>query len=134
MTVSFGLSGWCFVFKQKTEYEMRISDWSSDVCSSDLRGAWRALLWPKYGWPEPKLSQWRCTLAKALAMALPGSLENAAAAVGMENGKDVKGRATMLQLSRPRRIDPDGTIVWWDTPDRPRKLQDRKSTRLNSRH
>src|SRR3546814_7427160 len=32
--------GWrcCFVFffKQKTAYEMRISDWSSDVCSSDL--------------------------------------------------------------------------------------------------
>src|SRR3546814_4774081 len=29
----------CFVFffKQKTAYEMRISDWSSDVCSSDLR-------------------------------------------------------------------------------------------------
>src|SRR3546814_6557453 len=27
-----------FFFKQKTEYEMRISDWSSDVCSSDL--AW----------------------------------------------------------------------------------------------
>src|SRR3546814_1122229 len=25
-----------FVFKQKTAYEMRISDWSSDVCSSDL--------------------------------------------------------------------------------------------------
>src|SRR3546814_2179162 len=28
-----------FFFKQKTAYEMRISDWSSDVCSSDL---WRA--------------------------------------------------------------------------------------------
>src|SRR3546814_13664839 len=27
--------GFCF-FKQKTAYEMRISDWSSDVCSSDL--------------------------------------------------------------------------------------------------
>src|SRR3546814_2560823 len=25
-----------FLFKQKTAYEMRISDWSSDVCSSDL--------------------------------------------------------------------------------------------------
>src|SRR3546814_4940182 len=25
-----------FCFKQKTAYEMRISDWSSDVCSSDL--------------------------------------------------------------------------------------------------
>src|SRR3546814_6542026 len=39
-----------FLFKQKTAYEMRISDWSSDVCSSDLLrlapdhpalGAWR---------------------------------------------------------------------------------------------
>src|SRR3546814_5255824 len=27
----------CSFFKQKTAYEMRISDWSSDVCSSDLR-------------------------------------------------------------------------------------------------
>src|SRR3546814_6614845 len=27
----------CFFFKQKTAYEMRISDWSSDVCSSDLQ-------------------------------------------------------------------------------------------------
>src|SRR3546814_17030524 len=27
-----------FFFKQKTAYEMRISDWSSDVCSSDLWG------------------------------------------------------------------------------------------------
>src|SRR3546814_4932190 len=36
-----------FFFKQKTAYEMRISDWSSDVCSSDLqidsgeRSLWR---------------------------------------------------------------------------------------------
>src|SRR3546814_3444841 len=29
-----------FFFKQKTAYEMRISDWSSDVCSSDLLRAW----------------------------------------------------------------------------------------------
>src|SRR3546814_4421543 len=32
-----------FFFKQKTAYEMRISDWSSDVCSSDLRAMRRAL-------------------------------------------------------------------------------------------
>src|SRR3546814_9180276 len=31
-----------FFFKQKTAYEMRISDWSSDVCSSDLNAADRA--------------------------------------------------------------------------------------------
>src|SRR3546814_6769637 len=28
-----------FIFKQKTAYDMRISDWSSDVCSSDLHFA-----------------------------------------------------------------------------------------------
>src|SRR3546814_5868294 len=32
MSIGVGL----FFFKQKTAYEMRISDWSSDVCSSDL--------------------------------------------------------------------------------------------------
>src|SRR3546814_14669251 len=31
-----------FFFKQKTAYEMRISDWSSDVCSSDLPSSLRA--------------------------------------------------------------------------------------------
>src|SRR3546814_1775779 len=37
---------WCcffFFFKQKTAYEMRISDWSSDVCSSDLQRRARLL-------------------------------------------------------------------------------------------
>src|SRR3546814_15337048 len=33
------MSYFVFFFKQKTAYEMRISDWSSDVCSSDLH-AW----------------------------------------------------------------------------------------------
>src|SRR3546814_5578025 len=32
-----------FFFKQKTAYEMRISDWSSDVCSSDLRRVIRSV-------------------------------------------------------------------------------------------
>src|SRR3546814_19710334 len=32
-----------FFFKQKTAYEMCISDWSSDVCSSDLPGVWQKL-------------------------------------------------------------------------------------------
>src|SRR3546814_1513604 len=35
---ALGMRSWymVFCFKQKTAYEMRISDWSSDVCSSDL--------------------------------------------------------------------------------------------------
>src|SRR3546814_12771296 len=50
MAVRVGCCFFCF-FKQKTAYEMRISDWSSDVCSSDLNDpqsttaaeAWRLL-------------------------------------------------------------------------------------------
>src|SRR3546814_2143478 len=36
LTVDFDVYCLFFFFKQKTAYEMRISDWSSDVCSSDL--------------------------------------------------------------------------------------------------
>src|SRR3546814_8705989 len=36
MICLYRLFCFCFFFKQKTAYEMRISDWSSDVCSSDL--------------------------------------------------------------------------------------------------
>src|SRR3546814_6385701 len=35
-----------FFFKQKTAYEMRISDWSSDVCSSDLERHAHPVLYP----------------------------------------------------------------------------------------
>src|SRR3546814_7874505 len=38
-----------FFFKQKTAYEMRISDWSSDVCSSDL---FHAVLLTLRAWGE----------------------------------------------------------------------------------
>src|SRR3546814_3714868 len=34
--IYFSVCFFFFFFKQKTAYEMRISDWSSDVCSSDL--------------------------------------------------------------------------------------------------
>src|SRR3546814_5953630 len=46
MCVTMNISMWfhCYIFffKQKTAYEMRISDLSSDVCSSDLPFAWRS--------------------------------------------------------------------------------------------
>src|SRR3546814_19310599 len=37
--------GFFFFFKQKTAYEMRISDWSSDVCSSDLADSGTVFFW-----------------------------------------------------------------------------------------
>src|SRR3546814_3532006 len=44
-----------FVFKQKTAYDMRISDWSSDVCSSDLfGGSWGSTLGLAYGQKHPE--------------------------------------------------------------------------------
>src|SRR3546814_5685657 len=48
-----------FFFKQKTAYEMRISDWSSDVCSSDLWAVPRALPCPLCGL---RRRWWRCRL------------------------------------------------------------------------
>src|SRR3546814_1046877 len=47
-----------FFFKQKTAYEMRISDWSSDVCSSDLRGHPGQSL-HSIGWRRILALEWR---------------------------------------------------------------------------
>src|SRR3546814_2529475 len=46
-----------FFFKQKTAYEMRISDWSSDVCSSDLHS--RSCRTFSVGRDHPKVRQLR---------------------------------------------------------------------------
>src|SRR3546814_2059703 len=87
----------CFFFKQKTAYEMRISDWSSDVCSSDLldaaprmRSQWYVVLkvtlvfmvltaasaatvwsqWRRLSWRWPAQSALLLTLAGSTAMLL----------------------------------------------------------------
>src|SRR3546814_9755082 len=48
---------WILFFKQKSAYEMRISDWSSDVCSSDLAFAGAALKIILYAVRSPSLRQ-----------------------------------------------------------------------------
>lgn len=82
---------------------------------------WRHVLGPKHGWPVPDLRQFRCTLAMAYAMALPGSLDGAAAALQLSVQKDMVAHRTMLQLSKPRRIE-DGKPVWWDLPEKLERL------------
>lgn len=95
---------------------------------------------PRYHTPSPNLKQWRCTMAMAYAMALPGSLEEAAAAVGLQQQKDMAGRRLMLQMSRPRRQETDclncngngifysnvgpacTCLIWWDDDDRKQRL------------
>src|SRR3546814_7326215 len=55
--VVFTCSIFFFFFKQKTAYEMRISDWSSDVCSSDLHPA--RLVGQRRAWPTRRRSRQR---------------------------------------------------------------------------
>ncbi len=78
---------------------------------------WNRILVPRFGWPELKVSQTRCTMAMAYAMALPGSLEKSAAAVGIQQQKDLKGHRLMMQMSKPRDLI-NGKIIWWDDPEK----------------
>jgi DNA polymerase bacteriophage-type len=75
------------------------------------------VLGPRYGWPIVPLTRQRCTMAMALAAALPGALENAVAALNLPHRKDKDGRRLMLQMSKPRK---DGG--WIDDAERRERL------------
>lgn len=105
---------------------------------------WNHIMVPRYSWPVLKPEQCRCTMAMAYAMALPGSLEKAAAAVGIREQKDMAGSRLMMQMCRPKAMFsaheaknmivggstqpgyqrfPDGTMaLWWDEPEKLAKL------------
>lgn len=76
---------------------------------------WNNICVPRYGWPSLAPEQMRCTMAMAYAQALPGSLEKAAAAVGISQQKDMAGGRLMLQMAKPRSEAP---LTWWDEPDK----------------
>ena len=79
---------------------------------------------PRYGWPVMLLPQMVCTSVMAYAMSLPGNLDGAASAVGINHQKDMKGHRLMLQMCRPRKITESGSIIWWDDLDRVTRLAD----------
>src|SRR3546814_10058211 len=93
-----------FFFKQKTAYEVRISDWSSDVCSSDLVGAI-----PPGQSEEIALASCRSRYARAAAgprQARPqartdahasGALSGRAAEAASEDGEEHRRRAADRQ-------------------------------------
>src|SRR3546814_7872960 len=82
------LVSYFFFFKQKTAYEMRISDWSSDVCSSDLHLPSGEHDGPKDGSSSPSsvscgpsctrryflFSQLKSTASRAMRLTAIGSL------------------------------------------------------------
>src|SRR3546814_2713119 len=78
-----------FFFKQKTAYEMRISDWSSDVCSSDLRVA------EGYGPNAAAMRRLAAEGARLLVTVDCGTTAHEPLAAAAEAGLDVEiGRAS----------------------------------------
>ena len=78
------------------------------------------ILEPRYGWPHIPIAAQRCSMTLALANALPGGLDAAAAALGLPIQKDAEGYKLMRKMSRPlpkRKGDAPGEIRWHDTPE-----------------
>ena len=78
---------------------------------------WNAVQHGRHRWPTLLFSQMDDTMTRAYAMALPGSLDHAAAAVGIPAQKDMIGHRLMMQMCRPR---ADGT--YWEEPDQLARL------------
>lgn len=81
------------------------------------RRMWRLCAVRRYGFPLAKDEQFVCTMAEAMAMALPRSLDQAGEVLKLKTVKDKDGKKLSLQMCRPRRFDDDtGQPVWWDEP------------------
>src|SRR3546814_6793060 len=81
-----------FFFKQKTAYEMRISDWSSDVCSSDLR---THMPWDG-GRAAPAVDDEVVALRLARDGGVDGGLERRVVLAGAQRGAEV-GRVLLAE-------------------------------------
>lgn len=68
------------------------------------RCIWTNIMIPRYGWPVIQPDQWRCSAARASAMSLPRSLEEACAAMDLGIDKDMEGRKLMLKMCKPRKL------------------------------
>lgn len=88
---------------------------------------WKHVLAPRYGWPEPPLEAWDCTMSRARAAGLPGSLDGAARALQAPFAKDQEGASLMLRMCKPRAPrkdeDPDG-IFWFEDEPRLARLSE----------
>lgn len=68
--------------------------------------------------PVLNIDQCHCTQAEALAMSLPDSLDKCGAALGLSVQKDQRGFAVMMQLCKPKSIQPCGTPIWHTDPEK----------------
>lgn len=77
---------------------------------------WRNVCVPKYGWPEVDISQWHCTQAEVLAMALPAALARVGEALKLDVQKDDAGHKLMLKMSKPRKPTKHDKSEWHNRP------------------
>jgi DNA polymerase len=83
------------------------------------------LLRPRHDWPLVPLERHRCTMAMALASALPGKLGALAEVLDLPLRKDAEGARLMRQMARPRKTRPGedpAKIYWLDDPARLTRL------------
>ena len=66
------------------------------------------ILHKRHGWPAIPLTKFRCTAARAAALALPRSLDQVCSVLNLPVQKDKEGRKLMMRLCRPQ---PDGTYI-----------------------
>src|SRR3546814_7601492 len=85
-----------FVFKQKTAYEMRISDWSSDVCSSDLVGLLELSSFAKYEVEGPGARAW---LDRMVANAIPKAVGRMSLAHALNPSGSVRSEFTITRMA-----------------------------------
>jgi DNA polymerase len=75
-------------------------------------------------WPELKLRQQNCTMARAQVHGFPGQLEKLGPVLGSPYGKDMEGAGLMLRVCRPRKFTEAGEPIWWNSdPSWPEKLE-----------
>lgn len=80
---------------------------------------WARLIRDGHGLPPLDPRQVNDTMARCRALALPGSLEEAAMALKLLVHKDMEGRALMLRMARPRKKEP---LEWWHDDDKLARL------------
>lgn len=61
----------------------------------------------------PKATQWNCTAARARLLAIPGSLDGAAGALGISTRKDKRGGALIDLFSKPQKKTSKGQTTTW---------------------
>lgn len=77
-----------------------------------------------FEWPPLTTAQLDDTMARALVMALPASLDGAADALGMEHQKDKAGSRLMKQMAKPSPAAlKKGAVVWYDDEARMERLR-----------